>query len=388
MSTTLLAYVLGLMAVFFVWGFLVARARGRSAIVWGIACALTYFIGIAILYSLGDNKPVVVRDKRDPANHRLPAQAVEYSGRVNSSAAPATLSRDNLSPTSIESADDRRWRYLSEYHPEVRKSLESVAPLGDDAVAELKEAHLAVNDPAVLPAIVQRIGERFGAEPQRFLNGSANGRTSISGPRIEQETDEEEPLMLDVPVGASVTPRRFPIASGARAASVEVGRAGATAMVARTNGHDSAREQPIEQALPLIGSGPAIEASSESPSAADREASHQSTSAEDIEDIEIETESETDLAADVDYDDNALTEDPDGGSRRESFGISQDKDVPSRTTVTPTDLEGARFLETYAGVHLFGLVDGRIFIDRHEARPSLELARNLVDQVASRRALS
>ena len=60
---------------------------------------------------------------------------------------------------------------------------------------------------------------------------------------------------------------------------------------------------------------------------------------------------------------------------------------PGRTDVTPSDLVGAKFLETYAGVHLFGLVDGRVFIDRHEARTSLDLARSYVDQVAVRRSV-
>ena len=51
----------GLLAVFSllfgVWGYLAARNRGRAAIVWAIVCALTFFIGIAIVYSLGDPMP-------------------------------------------------------------------------------------------------------------------------------------------------------------------------------------------------------------------------------------------------------------------------------------------------------------------------------------------
>jgi hypothetical protein len=61
---------------------------------------------------------------------------------------------------------------------------------------------------------------------------------------------------------------------------------------------------------------------------------------------------------------------------------SAEKTIPGHTIVTPSDLEGAQYLETYSGVHLFELSDGRVFVDRLEARSSIDAARRLVDDLA------
>lgn len=53
--------------------------------------------------------------------------------------------------------------------------------------------------------------------------------------------------------------------------------------------------------------------------------------------------------------------------------------IPDHTTVTAADLDGASFVETYRGVHLYRLEDGRIFIDGALALGSLDAARRMVD---------
>lgn len=352
---------LGLSAMFFIWGALAARARGRSGVMWGIASAVTWFIGIAILYSLGHRLQTAAPGQRSVALERTPEgrlEAAVYADAGNDLRPAADIATG-------ESAEDRRWRYLCEYHPEVRKAVVAVAPLGEDALYELKAAHLAVGDAGVLPAIVQRLGERFAgyaaapATPAR--NGAVNGHATDAAANRQQSNDDDEPLMLEAPVIAA---RRPPSGGGARVEAA----AKAPPVTAKT----------VESAAPTEA-GPG-----KSPPAAV--------------DDDYEADALTVAAASqagsvpvlVDGDDDGEPE-YDARDARPADGRSAAPPAaaktPSRTDVTPADLVGARFLETYASVHLFGLADGRVFIDRHEARGSLDLARNYVDQVAARRAL-
>jgi len=347
----------GLMAVFFFWGFFVARARGRSGIMWGLACALTAFIGIAILYSLGQHTPPVSRSQREAAqDHAMSGH--EDAGPTSFAALAAPPAAPPSSGITIgETADERRWRYLCEYHPEVRKAVSAVSLLGEDALGELKSAHLAVNDTGVLPAIVHRLTERFGSAVPPQQAAALNGRAKAIEPPVvapEDGDDEEEPLVLDTPALAqpAAAVQRPPMTNGA-----------------------------------LI---------STAPPATDRSLRRETAAPPPTTDSEDEGEA---LAANVE--DEAPTEAADGYGEDEAPAYTNGHQqpgqvaappveavpaVPERTAVTPSDLQGAKFLETYAGVHLFGLADGRVFIDRHEARGSLDLARNFVDQVASHRA--
>ncbi|MGD9828024.1 MAG: hypothetical protein AB7U66_04765 [Hyphomicrobiaceae bacterium] len=61
------------------------------------------------------------------------------------------------------------------------------------------------------------------------------------------------------------------------------------------------------------------------------------------------------------------------------------RSIPRHTTVTADDLPDARFIETYAGIHLFELRDGRVYVDKYLAVTSLEQARRAVDYIVSKR---
>lgn len=355
-----LGALLGLMALFFLWGFFVARARGRSGIMWGLACSLTAFIGIAILYSLGQHMPPVSRNQREAAqDHTMPGHGHDVAIPTSFAALEAPAAAQSSSGmTTGESTDDRRWRYLCEYHPEVRQAVSAVSPLGEDALLELKAAHLAVNDTGVLPAIVQRLSERFGSAVPVQRAAALNGHASKAAPHVETPThvdDDEEPLMLDAPVAAkpAAEVQPPPLTNGVRTAAAQP--------VADRTLRRETFTAPKSQAE--LENGTAAEA------------------ARLADDGLIET-----------GEDFAGGEAPGYRNRHqqlETASVLASKTalaVPERTSVTPADLQGAKFLETYAGVHLFGLADGRVFIDRHEARGSLDLARNFVDQEASHRA--
>lgn len=346
--------VLGLMALFFVWGFFVARARGRSGFVWGIACGLTAFIGIAILYSLGDNAPAPARDRRTALADTAPS--AEAAAMRLDVPAPANKSRPGSEIVTGETSEDRRWRYLCDYHPEVRKAVAAVGLMGEDALYELKAAHLAVNDASVLPDIVQRLGERFGraAAPAK-LNGAANGqvRSAVSPPPELVEDDDEEPLMLEPPPPAKTQPRRVAQdTKDTRAAAIAPGAGRPAGLDLQADHSLPPKDIPGADATGGMDDDALIGAAGES-----------QVPASDFKSAETRPATLTQAAKSAD----------------------QRPPVSDRTNVTPTDLQGARFLETYAGVHLFGLNDGRVFIDRHEARGSLDLARSFVDQVTSRR---
>ena len=392
-----LAALLGLMALFFLWGFFVARARGRSGIMWGLACALTAFIGIAILYSLGDHRRPVSRDNRpelidDRAQDQAEVQGQELAAALPPPAfvPPPALGDDKPDDRDLEtpimtgeSADDRRWRYLCEYHPDVRKAVSAVSLLGEDALAELKAAHLAVNDPSVLPAIVQRLGERFGTASAPKRNGAikthGNGASQISAVSNVNgvnDADDEEPLTLDTPL----TPREWPRNALSRdkelAPTVD-------AYVAPAQEAPPSADRSLGRAARIDPPPPPPVKEQPGTAALDNE-----SKGPNVGDEPIETAASLDPVEPIDD-----AEPIAGGAtkpRAEEPASSASapqalRKAADRTVVTPTDLQGAKFLETYAGVHLFGLADGRVFIDRHEARGSLDLARNYVDQLASRR---
>ena len=75
---------------------------------------------------------------------------------------------------SSEAADEKRWRYLCDYHPRISEAVRRVEPLGAEALDELKSAYLALNDATLLPGILRRIEERFGTGRARPTIPSAS----------------------------------------------------------------------------------------------------------------------------------------------------------------------------------------------------------------------
>ena len=428
----LLLMLLSLMALFFVWGFMVARGRGRSAVLWGTVCALTFFIGIAILYSLGDGATApqsASLTSQSDVDHPLAAQPSAVKNALAPPARTAILHRPPP-PETGESAEDRRWRYLSIYHPQLRAAIADTEPLGEDALHELKLAYLALNDATLLPAIMDRLDERFGRPPRRrgtlappvktngfdtspeadepivlsrasappanngadqsrsrplfeaepaadperppvrVFNGLAKDKPAAGKPLNERLTQERlahdglrafDPAAFEKPPGGP--PERGQQAASVNPRFVETASDLQSSVFVTTPPPKSAPLQSVAEMLaapaqtsPLHQAGANILADDAGDLSGDASADH-------LDSIDVEPDAE-----------ETFDEAPINGVR-----------PPERTNVTPDDLAGARFVETYAGVHLFALVDGRVFIDRHEARPSLQTARSFVDQVGSKR---
>jgi hypothetical protein len=59
------------------------------------------------------------------------------------------------------------------------------------------------------------------------------------------------------------------------------------------------------------------------------------------------------------------------------------RSVPQHTSVTPQDLDSAMYVETYRGIHLYRLADGRTYIDGRLAVMSDEAARDLIEQTTA-----
>jgi hypothetical protein len=53
--------------------------------------------------------------------------------------------------------------------------------------------------------------------------------------------------------------------------------------------------------------------------------------------------------------------------------------IPQHNTVNEAELSGAKYLETHCGHHLFQLRDGRIYVDRYAALPSIDQARRTIE---------
>ena len=406
----LLLMLLSLMALFFVWGFMVARGRGRSAVLWGTVCALTFFIGIAILYSLGEGapaqRPAMLTDQ---AADDQPPMTLALTAAATPPARTAVLQRLATSETG-ETAEDRRWRYLCTYHPQLRTAIADAELLGEDALHELKLAYLALNDAALLTAIMERLDERFGRPPRRREAIAAPVKTN----GYDASMDADEPILLgrvSPPAAANgADPMRnrplFEHEPAAEPVRVFNGLAKDKPPVERSASDRLSRDVPVRDRPPhdglrafdpasmhkapdrvqpvFVTTMPAKSAPIQSVAellAAPAQSAplHQAAAgilADDAEDLS-EQHVETHL--------DSIDAEPHEEDTSDDAALNG-AHPPERTNVTPEDLAGARFVETYAGVHLFALVDGRVFIDRHEARPSLQTARSFVDQVGSKRS--
>ena len=422
--------LLALMALFFVWGFMVARGLGRPAMLWGVICALTLFIGIAILYGMGDRHGRAHRPQVDDHGQDMALLAASETSETNLLAQPAAA----VAPSTGESPEDRRWRYLCDYRPELQNAIAEIEPLGEDALNELKAAYLVLNDASLLPAIVQRLHDRFGSPA-----GSSRRALTMRPPmdlRAQTTMRDAPPVQETIqaparPLGASgLAPPR----------DLTAARDAVTTTPAGSNGHDHDADEPIMLRGPMpAGSGQSLRAGgifaqgqgslatrpAQAHGLTSNGAARQRLASFDVaafdRDIElagppaVATELQREVFVSAPSDLRGLADPPvdvfaeerqNGGGSGSSdllddgVGIQTDDDMPvqaaghtfavpprvsERTTVLPADLQGAQYLETYSGVHLFALADGRVFIDRHEARPSLQMAKAYVDQVTDGR---
>ena len=374
--------LLAVCSLFFAWwGTVAARSRGRSAILWGLVCALTFFIGIAIVYSLGGPRRqlAVVGEEAEPfgAATDLP---LEHE--------PHTLMQTQPLLLTGESPDDQRWRYLCEYHPAVGEVLARVEPMGEAALQELKSAYLALDDAALLPAILTRLQERFGGGKRTAVAAADTRR------QVRAAEDSDEPIDLVAPVTsngrarasntsapsrmAKVEPEHDILANASRHINNELADAGVD-QVSWQPIYGKDRQQRDESAMADASNSPA------QPSDSDRDIATSRKSMDGGTANGSRFESPNTLLAKKPprHDEQELTL---NGQHIESptQAIATALRPPEHRTVAPADLEGARYIETYSGLHLFALADGRVFVDRHEALGSLDMARSYVDTVKAK----
>jgi hypothetical protein len=385
-----------LMALFFFIGRAMARARGRDGLVWGIVCALTTIFGVIALALVGS------------AGREVDAAAAEGLGQLQSHGPDLELQPDHGGPPAGWPAQPpshapaashmappqhaqsqpppyrngalagaqpshgpdaaTRWAFLQEYDPVVREAIEALAPLGPDALEELRAAYFMIEDRAMIPLIKARILEKRRAppppvqlgnaaeaarsygEPPRQQAGAARTQPAsgyagmkreaprpadtqppqlpLQQPETAQRDLASPPLYASGPFPGQGTDRRYnPAAAAAAGRSTPAGEAGPGSYL-NGGGAQPSSTPPIDPARQQSGPPPLSGASSYGP--------------------------------------------PGRGQAR-------------NTAVTESDLVGAEFLETYRGIHLFRLLDGRVYVDRYLAVFSHEQARQAIDHIEAHR---
>ena len=405
--------------LFGLWGYVAANSRGRSPILWAIVCALTFFVGIAIVYSLGD--PLTYADHGQHAqqhDHGDTGRDEDARQPVRLPAAPAPPQPPVAIVTS-EPADDRKWRYLCDYHPRISEAVRRIEPLGETALEELKSAYLALNDATLLPGILRRVEERFG--------GGTRGAGGMADPfrQLTLPAEDEEPIDLSSPLPVETAERTSErngyVLNSARPSRLTrqeiVGETPPPAneqRQARDDLLDGEREQAAWRsafdkdrlhrsetaAAPVsMSSGPATSSASslqgalESSRTPPTERAGRMASGTTLNAGPNGGSGASNSAATTGLGSHGLVKEPPNRIERRDEAPPQKSAQnlppvqvdaattrpPEHRTVAPADLSGARYVETYGGLHLFALADGRVFVDRHEALGSLDQARVYVD---------
>ena len=431
--------------LFGLWGWIAATSRGRSGPLWAIVCALTYFIGIAIVYSLADpihdrrddhprdqgprdQGPREIEVRREDAPKtvarrpaREPVQDIEHTDEPMHYAPPppppppppAVAQPIQLSS---EAADEKRWRYLCDYHPRISEAVRRVEPLGAEALDELKSAYLALNDATLLPGILRRIEERFGTgqrapyDPFRQFSPPADDDEPIdlSRPSAVAEGVERNGAASAPPVSRYSRPIRTE-AVQAPPPPVEHDREAEARMLAaeRDEERNFQRSEPPASVVPAgiaaaaaaaaqtLNQNPPASSAGWSQAAAERATPVNGTpvqqppvmsgiaraaAAERVERVERK-EATTSLRSVPPPPPPPVQDVVEAPPPPPPPPPPPAQKVPEHRTVAPSDLAGARFVETYGNLHLFALADGRVFVDRHEALPSLDLAKQYVDSL-------
>lgn len=390
--------------LFGVWGYLAARSRGRTPIVWALVCAFTFFIGIAIVYSLGDP---MQPDQSQRAYQHSDSNSDDEAAHEPRTQLPAVLAAPPLAIETGENADDRRWRYLCEYHPRISEAVRRIEPLGPNALDELKSAYLALNDVTLLPGILRRLDERFGGGQRNYASSADFGR-ALAGPAT---SEDDEPIDLHMPPPNDGLERGAPGMNGGRPSRLappeltndappvqeyrslrETTADAEREQTAWRSVFDKDRAPRADAAMSLGASGSASPAGAVSlPSQQERPVERTRltnalgagpTNGAASQSLVKESPSRTDRREQVAQQQRVQTLPP-PPMHVESAPASR---PPEHRTVSPAELVGARFVETFGGLHLFALADGRVFVDRHEALGSLELARTFVDGLKPKHA--
>ena len=348
-------------------GVMLAEAKGRSRLLWGFLGLLFNVVAILVLGFL----PRLAR-----ATH-APAEA------AGDAAGPAGI----LKPVGFgelpKPHPDEVWAMLTEYDPAVRAAVMELRPYGEEAVVRLKDAHLTLRDPGLLPDIVARIRSRRpppaskAAAPIEAPAQRGNGGSGLRAPppgvygqRDDRSIADRRPAELSArelagsamaaaglsvrasdgpPTGRTGSKNR-PAAAvedrvtyvGEQAAKLGTPASGGKTGRPPVNGAGLAKAANGRPAGSLVsspagsnGAGPLMK----------------SAPASDDDVLEL------------------------GGALPTSRAGAQAK----TTEVVEKDLDQANYVGEHKGVHLFKLRDGRVYIDRFAAVPNIDDARRMID---------
>ena len=315
-------------------GVMLAEAKGRSRLLWGFLGLLFNVVAILILGFL----PRLVRVQQAPA---------EVADSVPPP--PGTLKPVGFGELP-KPHPDQVWAMLTDYDPAVRAAVMELKPYGDDAINRLRDAHLTLRDPSLLPDIVARIRANGGqrrqpppaqnnqAEPARNIAmrappAGANGHKAADNPPTGRSALRGRPM--DVPDNRSMPMAGAGAKLGLPAASGKTGR-------------------------PLNGGAPA-KAANARPAGSNGSVGILAKSAGSAaEDDVLEL----------------------GGAlptSRVKSAVAAVASAAKTTEVVEKDLDQANYVGEHKGVHLFKLRDGRVYIDRFAAVPSVDDARRMID---------
>ncbi len=354
--------ILPLLSVFTaIWAVLVAHGRGRSTLLWG---ALGFFLSVFAVIAL----------------YVLPRLAVPEDQAIAQFGGYGDLPRPH---------PDKVFAMLAEYDPAVRAAVAELAPLGEEAFRRLREAHMTMRDPALLPDIVQRIRDQGGSnravpkrsaamEPLAPADDGAMADDAARSPRgggdrraaPSQEAADGKPLDLRAQAnGKPATVRQLgqrpaqPTYATVEAAVDVPLELGASRRVGSTQrqvaARQSQRDKPgeLERREGSLANGGVRERRPP--------VQMQAVAAKPASDEVVELKSAR------------------GGTSRpvavQAAAAEPEKAIID-TAIGPGDLDGARHLETHKGVHLFELADGRVYIDQYAAVANVQSARRVVDQ--------
>ena len=364
-------------------GVMLAEAKGRSRLLWGFLGLLFNVVAILVLGFL----PRLTRVQHVPP----------YAEAATVGAADASPPVGILKPVGFgelpKPHPDQVWAMLAEYDPAVRAAIMELRPYGEDAIARLRDAHLTLRDPGMLPDIVARIRSRrpppvgkgaplIDAPPQRGPAQSGNGQRDIRDVREERGVSDRRPPEFSAREQASsaMAAAGLPIRASD---GPPTGRTGMKSRPAALSQAAFSEERPVYAGDPPAklgtpaangGTGrPPIKSGAPANAANGRPASRPTgmngAGAAGLK------------SAPLHADDDVLEL---GGALPTSRVKSAAAAVAVATSATTTevvekDLDQANYVGEHKGVHLFKLRDGRVYIDRFAAVPNIDDARRMID---------
>ena len=328
-----------LFVILSIWaGYRLARSRGHEALPWAIVCGLLPGIGLLVLLTQRRSSEDVAAGERPAVGEAEQAQAVP-----------------------LRPSHEERWRWLMLNDPDIMSAVERLRPFGPSAQLVLRDIYLPAENKHQLNQMVAQVA-----------NQAYQAAATV---RNQQRKDAVPPAQ----------------AAGSFERSTDL-----ASYTMKTSGTADASQSPISQPPPVQIAQPIVPPQSFTPPAGPSFVNGQETGPLGVGNAQQAPPSNASA--------NAAARRPERGDtlasataalatalREARIAPEPDDDppppprnVPHHTSVVASDLNGASFLETYRGIHLFALADGRVYVDKYLAVGSLDLARQAVDYVAMR----